>query len=76
MELKNAVFGKNGEFPDVIWDGMTNPAKPDSKLICIQNGNAKILNIDLANEFAEPRIDEVSHNCVLPKLTEVVLSES
>ena len=76
LELKNAVFGENGEFPDVIWDGMTNPAKPDSKLICIQNGNAKILNIDLANEFAEPRIDEASHNCVLPKLTEVVLSES
>ena len=76
LELKNAVFGEKGRFPDVIWDGMTNPEKPETKLICVQNDGAKVLNIDLANEFAEPRIDEALHNCVLPKLTEVVLSAS
>ena len=76
LELKNAVFGEKGRFPDVIWDGMTNPEKSETKLICVQNDGAKVLNIDLANEFAEPRIDEASHNCVLPKLTEVVLSAS
>ena len=76
VQLKNAVFGKAGEFPDIIWDGMTNPASTGSQVICIQNGDSKIFNLDLPNEFKDPRIDELSHDCELSKLPEVILGES
>ena len=76
VQLKNAVFGEAGEFPDIIWDGMTNPDKTASKVICLQNGDAKIFNLDLPNEFKNPRIDESPHDCELSKLSEVILGES
>jgi parallel beta-helix repeat protein len=76
VQLKDAVFGKKGAFPDIIWDGMTNPESTESKVICIQNGDAKIFNLDLPNEFKNPRIDELSHDCKLSKLSEVILGES
>lgn len=45
-----------GALPAVLWDGFTNPkiAKPG---ICVQNGDAKVLNVDGPNKSASPHID-------------------
>ncbi len=50
-----------GALPAVLWDGFVNPkiAKPG---ICVQNGDAKLLNVDAAHKFAGARIDD-SVNC-------------
>ena len=76
VQLKNQVFGENGNFPDIIWDGMTNPVDQGRQVICIQNADAQIFNLDLPNEFKDPRIDETLQSCELSKLPEVRLSES
>ena len=26
-QLRNALYGEQGEFPDIIWDGIVNPEK-------------------------------------------------
>ncbi|MBX9732045.1 MAG: right-handed parallel beta-helix repeat-containing protein [Sphingomonas sp.] len=45
-----------GALPAVLWDGFANPkiAKPG---ICVQNGDAKVLNVDGPNRSANPHID-------------------
>ncbi|MBX9859153.1 MAG: hypothetical protein K2Y20_06125, partial [Sphingomonas sp.] len=53
------------------WDGFTNPkiAKPG---ICVQNGDAKVLNVDGPHKSASPHID-TGLNCApatrLPAIT-------
>ncbi|WP_066650735.1 MULTISPECIES: parallel beta-helix domain-containing protein [Sphingomonas] len=60
-----------GALPAVLWDGFTNPkvAKPG---ICVQNGDAKVLNVDGPNKSASPHID-TGLNCApatrLPAIT-------
>jgi parallel beta-helix repeat protein len=76
IQLKNQVFGESGNFPDIIWDGMTNPVNEGRQVICIQNADVQIFNLDLPNEFKDPRIDETLQSCELSKLPEVRLSES
>jgi parallel beta-helix repeat protein len=44
-----------GRLPDVLWDGFTDPKIPDAG-ICVQNGDAKMLNIDLPGKLAHPHI--------------------
>lgn len=76
--LKVALYGLNGSFPDVLWDGFYNEAlmvdgvMPDAYRICIQNGDARMLSIDGANEYANA--GEVDTNCELPKLPPVDLA--
>ena len=45
-----------GTLPAVLWDGFRNP-KVDKPGICVQNGDAKLLNADGPNRFANARID-------------------
>lgn len=45
-----------GALPAVIWDGFVNE-KRGAPGICVQNGDAKLLNIDGAHAFAGARID-------------------
>src|SRR3954468_1625878 len=44
-----------GRLPDVLWDGFTNPKVADAG-ICVQNGAAKMLNIDLPGKLANPHM--------------------
>lgn len=77
--LKTVMFGITGSFPDVLWDGFVNPDKlvdgklPGDQRICIDNGDAGILNVDGPNEFAHPSTDDGDHKCTLPKLPAVEL---
>lgn len=44
-----------GRLPDVLWDGFTDPKVKDTG-ICVQNGDARVLNADGAHKFAGARI--------------------
>ena len=63
QKLKAAAAG--GKLPDVLWDGFVNP-KLKTAGICVQNGEAKLLNADGPGKFANARID-TNVNCAPPK---------
>ena len=69
-QLKDAVFGVEGSFPNVIWDGFVNPELVvDGKLpaeyqICIYNeASSAVFNVDAPNRFANPGVNETDHQC-------------
>ena len=78
--LKVAMFGLNGSFPDVLWDGYANPEKVDGdgKLlaehaICVNNGDAEVLNADLPNGSDNIVVGDDQHQCDHDKLPAVSL---
>jgi parallel beta-helix repeat protein len=72
--LRQALFGADGSFPDVLWDGVTHPDRQSPEYaICVDNGDARVLNIDAANNNANPRIDMSTHQCQHEKLAAIVL---
>jgi len=79
-QLKNAVFGEEGAFPNVIWDGFVNPELTvDGKLpaeyqICIYNeASSAVFNVDAPNQFASPGVNETDHQCQHSPLPAVAL---
>jgi len=79
--LKLAVAGPLGRLPDVLWDGYVDEAKfiggalPAQMLLCVQNGDAKVLNFDGPNKNKNPRIvKDGAHDCALEKLPAVALT--
>ena len=76
-QLRNALYGEQGKFPDIIWDGIVNPEKGSATaVICVDNGDAQLLSIDAGNEFANAGIDMTRHTCSVPKLAPVELAGS
>ncbi len=74
LQVRDAVYGSEGHFPDIIWDGIVNPEKPaELAVICVANGEAELLSIDAQNEFANPSVDMERHNCTVEKLAPIVL---
>jgi parallel beta-helix repeat protein len=77
--LKLAMYGLDGRFPDVIWDGYINPAVADEgKLpatlaICLQDAQSKMLNVDAPNGYNNPNEDMANHRCELAPLKPVEL---
>lgn len=72
--LRQAMFGADGSFPDIIWDGVTHPERTDmSYAICVDNGDTEVLNIDAANDNANPHIDMSKHSCQHNRLAAVEL---
>ena len=75
QEIKQALYGDDGAFPDVIWDGIINPNNDENvKTICIMEEGAELLNIDAGNEFKNAGVNMSSHRCELPKLEAISLS--
>ena len=75
VKLRGAIFGPEGAFPDIIWDGVIDPNKPEGReVICVDNGDAKLLSIDASNEFAKPTVDMTPYQCQIEKLTPIELS--
>jgi parallel beta-helix repeat protein len=76
-QLRNALYGEQGKFPDIIWDGIVNPEKDSATpVICVDNGDAQLLSIDAGNEFANAGVDMTRHTCSVPKLAPVELAGS
>jgi parallel beta-helix repeat protein len=72
--LRQALFGTDGRFPDIIWDGISHPDRQGAEYaICVDNGEAQVLNIDGGNNNANPRIDMSAHQCRHEPLPAVVL---
>ena len=75
QEIKRVLYGNDGAFPDVIWDGIINPNNDENvKTICIMEEGAELLNIDAGNEFKNAGVTMSSHRCELPKLEAINLS--
>ncbi|MEO1136489.1 MAG: parallel beta-helix domain-containing protein, partial [Pseudomonadota bacterium] len=74
--LKLAVSGPLGSLPDVLWDGYVDPAlSGPADVLCVQNGEAQILNVDSPNDNKNPRIAEDGlHDCAFEKLPAVSLT--
>lgn len=77
--LKIAKFGLRGSLPDILWDGVVNQKLlvngelPDEFKLCIDNGDAGIVNVDAANDFRNISTDIAPHHCSLKKLPQIVL---
>ncbi len=77
--LKLAMFGLNGHFPEILWDGyrdeknLVNGQPPPAERICIQNGSVGILNADGPHKYKNPNTDMSAFKCELPKLPPVEL---
>ncbi len=73
--LRRKVFGDDGSLPDILWDGIVNPARSAATSpICIQD-DATFLNVDAAGDYQKPSTDRAPHNCRLDKLQAVSLAE-
>lgn len=70
--LRVAMFGLDGRLPDILWDGYFNPAFQGPRL-CVDNGEALVLNIDGQNGNAAPTTAMEAHRCALPRLAPVAL---
>jgi len=74
-QLRVALFGENGSLPDVVWDGYANPEKTGPEYaICVNNGDAVMLNVDRGNGGANVTMDMAAHTCDLEKLQPIVLA--
>jgi parallel beta-helix repeat protein len=79
--MKVAMFGLNGHFPDVIWDGYVDPktavkgAMPAGDRLCVQNGDAAVLNLDGPNKYKNPKVDTTPYRCELPKLPAISIPQ-
>ncbi len=69
-QFKPLMALTGGALPDVVWDGFVDPKVPDPQ-ICVQNGDATLLDVDAPHDFANPRI--VPADCApgrrLPQVT-------
>lgn len=74
-QLRVAVFGADGSLPDVVWDGIFNPEKTGpAYAICVNNGDAVLLNVDAGNDSANVTVDMTAHSCDHEKLAPVILA--
>jgi parallel beta-helix repeat protein len=76
--LKTVMFGINGHFPDVLWDGYGDPkAKSPDDRICVKNGGkSEVLNADGPNKYKNPAVDTKTFDCDLPRLPAVELKSA
>jgi parallel beta-helix repeat protein len=74
--LRVAMFGINGRLPDILWDGYVNPnLTSPTPALCVDNGEAVVLNIDGQNGNRNPTVDMASHRCTLERLAPITLRE-
>ena len=79
--LRVAVFGIGGSFPDILWDGYANAEKVDADgnlrpefRICVDNGDAEVLNVDLPNDSENISVGAAQHDCRHDPLDAIELS--
>ena len=73
--LKVAMFGLNGHFPDVLWDGYANDKRAQGPQICVQ-GASGVLNADGPNKNKNPKSDAKPFDCKLDPLPAVELKQA
>lgn len=74
LRIRDVLYGQDGALPDIVWDGVRNPARDENlAIICVAQSQAKVLNIDASNQFSDPRVDMAQHDCPIEKLSPVTL---
>lgn len=71
--LKTTMFGLNGSFPDILWDGYVK-GEPAQAKICVQNEAVEVLNVDGPNGNKNIRVERDPFACTLAPLKPVTLS--
>ncbi len=80
--LKVSQFGLNGRLPDILWDGYVNldilvdGKLPADRAICINNGEAAMINVDGPNNYKNISTDMTHYRCSLPPLPAVKLASA
>jgi parallel beta-helix repeat protein len=64
-----------GALPAILWDGFVDPKIPNPG-ICVQNGDAKLLNVDGPGKFARARIDTTVNCTPTSRLPAIALPPS
>ena len=78
--LRVMIAGPIGRLPDILWDGYYDPAKqvdgetPAELRLCIDNGEAGIVNADGPNGYDSPSVVTDQHQCRLEPLPAVELA--
>ena len=72
--MRTALFGDAGRLPDIVWDGFRNPEKTGPEFaICVDNGDAEVLDLDADDEYANPGVHPTAHDCTHERLAPVTL---
>ena len=78
--VRLALFGDDGRVPDVVWDGFANPEKiadsgylGEEYAICVDNGDAVVLNVDTEHDHKNPFAGIDGHACAHEKLPPIEL---
>ena len=80
--LKVSQFGLNGRLPDILWDGYVNldilvdGKLPADRAICINNGEAGMINVDGPNNYKNISTEMADYRCSLPPLPAVKLASA
>ena len=80
--LKVSQFGLNGRLPDILWDGFVNldilvdGKLPADRAICINNGEAGMINVDAPNNYKNISTEMTHYRCSLPSLPAVKLASA
>ena len=76
--LKTAMFGLNGHFPDVLWDGYVDAKRADvpEERLCVDATASGVLNADGPNKYKDPRLVSDALRCKLAPLSAVTLKAS
>ena len=79
-DLKVAMFGPEGHFPNIIWDGFLNPDTavdgylPPAQNFCVANEpETMLLNVDGPSAYANPSVEQARYQCAHEPLQAVVL---
>lgn len=74
--LKTAMFGLNGRFPDVLWDGYADPKTSGvaEARLCVKDEKVEVLNADGPGKYKNPRVVSAEMRCELPRLSPVTLT--
>jgi parallel beta-helix repeat protein len=73
--LKLAMFGLNGRFPAVLWDGFTDAKRAGvaEERLCVDNAPAAVLNADGPGKYKNPSVVTDALRCTLPRLAPVAV---
>jgi parallel beta-helix repeat protein len=80
--LKISQFGLSGRLPDILWDGYINldilvdGKLPADRAICINNGEAGMINVDGPNNYQNISTEMADYRCSLPPLPAVKLASA
>jgi parallel beta-helix repeat protein len=74
--LKTAMFGINGHFPDVLWDGFVDTARADvpEERLCVDATASGVLNADGPHKYKDPKVVSEAVRCKLAPLPAVLLA--